>query len=153
MQKIFRNGFTLIEVLLVIAILAILASVVIIAINPSRQLGTARDAQRLSDVYAILGALHQYAANNDGSFPSEITTENKEICKTQSVSCVGLYDLSMLTTEERYLVSMPEDPLCPRDSAYCSEDGTGYFVAKTENGRVRVSAPSVELADDMVVTR
>jgi len=66
-QKHTQTGFTLIEVLLVIAIMSILASVVIIAINPARQLADARDAERLSDVYAIMNALHQYAADNDGS--------------------------------------------------------------------------------------
>lgn len=153
MKHASQKGFTLIEVLLVIAILAILAAVVIVAINPSKQLASARDAQRMSDVYSILNAIHQYAVDNDGEYPAEITTDNREICKTTSVTCIDETDLTVLTENETYLVSVPEDPLCPFDSAYCSENGTGYFVELTDGGRISVSAPSVETKDDISVTR
>lgn len=53
------RGFTLIELLLVIGIVAILASIVIVAINPTRQLAQARNAQRHSDVRTILDAVRQ----------------------------------------------------------------------------------------------
>ena len=46
-MKLFRNikaGFTLIELLLVIGIIATLASIVILAINPQKQLAAATDA-------------------------------------------------------------------------------------------------------------
>ncbi len=147
-----KKGFTLIEVLLVIAILAILASIVIVAINPAKQFSTARDAQRQSDVYAILNALHRYALDNEGAFPEALTVEEYEICKTGSLSCEGLYDLSDLTAQELYLVSIPEDPQCGATEANCSVNGTGYFVGLTENGRVTVSAYGAENGD-ITVTR
>ena len=147
-----KKGFTLIEVLLVIAILAILAGIVIVAINPAKQFSSARDAQRQSDVYAILNALHQYALDNEGAFPEEITTEEYEICRTGSLSCEGLYDLSDLTAEEMYLVSIPQDPQCAATDANCSENGTGYFLNLTSNGRVTVSAYGAENGE-ITVTR
>ena len=49
-----KNGFTLIEVLLVVAIIGILAAIVIIAINPRKQLGDPNDATRRADVTTIL---------------------------------------------------------------------------------------------------
>jgi type IV pilus assembly protein PilA len=143
-KDVSKSGFTLIEVLLVIAILAILASIVIIAINPAKQFASARDAQRLSDVYSILNALHQYALDNEGAFPDALTTEELEICRTDSIACEGLYDLSALTADELYLVSMPLDPQCTEGSANCSENGTGYFVGLTDSGRVTVNAYGAE---------
>lgn len=47
------GGFTLVELLIVIAILAILAAAVVIVLNPSELMAQARDAQRTTDVKAI----------------------------------------------------------------------------------------------------
>ena len=58
-QKVSR-GFTLLELLIVIAILAILAAVVIIVLNPAQTLAQARDAQRLSDLSTIKSAISLY---------------------------------------------------------------------------------------------
>ncbi|MDE2019519.1 MAG: prepilin-type N-terminal cleavage/methylation domain-containing protein [Patescibacteria group bacterium] len=53
-----RKGFTLIEILIVVAIIAILASVVLIGLGPSQQSG--RDARRLSDLHEVQNALELY---------------------------------------------------------------------------------------------
>lgn len=57
-----RSGFTLIEILVVVFIIALLASIVIINVNQSRL--RARDARRLSDMENIRNALEFYYESN-----------------------------------------------------------------------------------------
>ncbi|MFH1188623.1 MAG: LamG-like jellyroll fold domain-containing protein [bacterium] len=69
------SGFTLLEILLVVAAIGILAGVVVIAINPAKQLAEARNAQRRADVEALLEAVYQYSIDNNGNFPAGIDTQ------------------------------------------------------------------------------
>ena len=71
MSKVTKaRGFTLIEILVVIGLIAILAAIVLIAINPARQFAQARNSQRESNVNTILNAIGQRIADNKGLFPA-----------------------------------------------------------------------------------
>ncbi len=149
-----RAGFTLLEVLLVVAIIAILAGIVILAINPSKQLADARNAQRKVDVNTILNATYQYALDNNGAIPSTIPTgtcggaTTNEICATGAASCTGLVDLTVLTTNQKYVVSIPTDP-----SGATTTNGTGYHTTKSANNRITVCAVTTENGSTPSVTR
>lgn len=140
-----QKGFTLLEILLVVAAIAILAGIVILAINPSKQLADTRNAQRQADVNTILNAAYQYAVDNNGTIPAAITTTQTEICRT--ASCSGLIDLGVLTANQKYIVAIPADP------TGSSTNGAGYEIVKSANGRITVSAPDAEEGEVIGVTR
>jgi type IV pilus assembly protein PilA len=142
------EGFTLIELLLVIGIIAILASIVIVAINPTKQLGDARNAQRRSDVNTILNAVYQYSIDNNGTIPTTIATTAGYVCKTNAVSCTGGIDLTVLTASGRYLTRIPVDPQEPTAST-----GSYYTIVRDNNNRITVVAPRAEQGASITVTR
>lgn len=159
-MKLFRKattarqgGFTLLEVLLVVAIIAILAGIVIIAINPSKNLADTRNSTRRADVNTIINAIYQYSLDQNGALPpagtgAGITLSDTEICETGG-TCAGLVDLGVLTASGTYLVSIPPDPRCPAD---CDANGVGYTVARDANNRLIVKAPLAE-GETIQVTR
>ena len=65
-----RKGFTLIEMLIVVAIVGILASVVLIGLGPTQRSG--RDARRLADLKQVQTGLELYYQKN-GSYPNTTT--------------------------------------------------------------------------------
>lgn len=134
-----QKGFTLIELLVVLGIIAILAAIVIIAVNPARQFAISRNTVRDANINTILSATWQYAIDNQGNLPANITETAGEICKTGVSSCAGLVDLSVLTADGKYVVKIPEDPKAG------TGNGTGYWIQKMTNGRIKVTAPNAEL--------
>jgi prepilin-type N-terminal cleavage/methylation domain-containing protein len=136
MKKFQANkGFTLIEILVVIGIIAILAAIVLIAINPARQFRQANNSQRTANVNAILNAIGQYMADNQGTPPPGIGGEiDTPLCD------------ALLT---KYLPALPTDPSSPSkggaiEKADCDDIDAGDVKYETENnsGRITVSAPS-----------
>ena len=149
-----KRGFTLIELLVVIGILAILLAITLIAINPARQFQQANDAKRSSDVNAILNAVGQYAADNNGALPAGIpdTVAGAALIGND----VGEVDIcAALVTQ--YLAALPVDPTTGTgapitDCATVSYD-TGYSIVRsTTDNRVTVSATG-QITNPISVTR
>lgn len=137
-----RSGFTLIELLIVIGIIGTLASVTIVAINPNKQLLSAKDAARLNMVRALQNALSQYSIDN-GSFPAGVpTVTTKPLCKqgvTGDATCVNL-DTALVPT---YIAQIPQD------SAETRANYSGYMVL-INKGRPEVTASYLGLSNGLV---
>lgn len=144
MQK-SHPAFALIELLLVLGILAVLAGIVILAMNPGKQFAELRNAQRRNDLTTILTAVYQYQSDR-GAFPPDIKATAKGICRTGAASCHNGVSLSLLSGS--ILPHIPSDPLA-------SETGTGtdYTILKTRDNHITVSAPRAENGASLSETR
>lgn len=69
------TGFTLVELLIAVAILGILSAGVLIAINPVKRQNQAKDAQVKSDIGQIATAAQSYFSSGGvGSYPLDLAT-------------------------------------------------------------------------------
>lgn len=112
------QGFTLVELLIVIAIIAILAAVVVLIINPLELTRRGRDATRISDLANLQSAINVAA--------QEATASGTDIL------CVGGLTGGVCTGK-----SYPETPSVTRKS-----DGTGW-VKVNLGAQKSVSVPTL----------
>jgi prepilin-type N-terminal cleavage/methylation domain-containing protein len=127
-----KRGFTLIEILIVVAIIAILASVVLVGLGPTQQAG--RDARRLSDLREAQNALELYFSKC-GYYPGPVVASNSP-CGPWSQNPNGWASLTTALTGSGIGVgTMPDDPTAGHDYYYSTTgDGSSYIIAaKLEN--------------------
>ena len=94
------KSFTLIELLIVIAILAILAAAVVIVLNPGELLAEARDSERTSSVQSIRKAIDLFTLDNS-SFGS-LNTVYISIPDASSSTCGSVSGLPTLPSGWSY---------------------------------------------------
>ncbi|MFA5947378.1 MAG: prepilin-type N-terminal cleavage/methylation domain-containing protein [Candidatus Gracilibacteria bacterium] len=149
-----KKGFTLVELIIVIAIVAILAAVAFVAVDPARRLHESRNAARWTNVTSISDTLNTYYTDNDGVFPDILDTETgpkyfmigtcdagaaEADCAAVTVGVgesfnAACSDLTDLVTGN-YLNKVPVEDIGTFDGAK-----TGYFVFKPASGPLRVGA-------------
>ena len=156
-MKKLQKGFTLVELLVVIGILAILTAVVLVAVNPGRQLIQARDTQRKADVNTISSAIIAYIADpsSDGAFPPSIILFGAAnmMCPPDlaaadaTIGTAGDVNLDA-DLNPLYIGGIPVDP--GNDAT-----NTGYTMCINDvaNKRFTVKAPEAEGGTPILVTR
>lgn len=126
-----RKGFTLIEILVVVAIIAILASIVIVELGPAQQSG--RDARRLSDLKSVQNALEFYY-QKCGFYPGGVNCGTGNPSTWGSGSTPNANSLAYVLENSGVGVTanqFPVDPSAPqRTYAYgVSSGNSGYILA------------------------
>ncbi|MDP3792189.1 MAG: type II secretion system protein [bacterium] len=150
MKKIGKqSGFTLIEILVVIGIIAILAAVVIVALNPARQFAQARNTQRSSNVNTILNAVSQRMVDNKGIWNTTCTGPVTVVLASSATNIgtgAGFTNLDPCVAPT-YVVSIPFDP------SGGTAASSGYHIWKDTGDRIHVKAVKAELQEVIEVAR
>ncbi len=133
------KGFTLIELLIVIGIIAILASGVIVAINPGRQFEQARNSTRWQHMNTIANAVYSYAVENNGNLPDcddggGTPLSDGDNTERDVSNCVDL--------TPDYMNEFPSDP----------SDGENYEI-KSEDGSTITLTSTASEADEVTLTK
>lgn len=115
-----RRGFTIVELLIVVVVIAILAAVTIVAFNGV--VSRSQDSRRQDDAQAITKALQLYYIDN-GSYPtsSGSTTINNFWSTTADASWANLQ--SQLS---KYISTLPTDPANITGVSPLGASGRGY---------------------------
>src|SRR3989344_2922920 len=109
MRNRSTSGFTLIEVVITVVILAVLLTIVISAINPTKYLAGARDTQRKSNLIAILNVIGQRTADNKGIFETGCDAGAIPGTATKMATGGGNYDIGPCLVPV-YMPNLPFDP-------------------------------------------
>jgi prepilin-type N-terminal cleavage/methylation domain-containing protein len=159
-----RNGFTLVELLIVIAIIAIMAAAVYVALDPLRRFQDSRDSRRSADVESIISALKLYQVDNKGAnfmainfltagnvymMGSAMSGCNGLACDTpvtSSTSCVNIAGLA----NAGYLASMP---ISPNGVNSYGVGLTGYTISRASNGIITIRSCESENTDEILASR
>jgi len=150
-----NKGFTIIELLIVTAIIGILASVLTMIINPARQLAKGRDTQRRTDIFTILSAVYQYSTEHSGELPDtdgDPETSNFPTtltCIGTGVSCFNLGSAGDVgeTIVPIYLGNIPYDP------SEGDATNTQYYIYVDEYNRLHASASGETVDGGITVDR
>ncbi len=124
--------------------MGILASIVIVMLNPKDQIDAAHDAQRKVDVNTIVDAVHQFQIDEwrlprRGSIGT-ITSTPTEICEvvsqSQAAACAIPPPARSFLGElvPAYITKIPQDP----DDT--DAKGTGYYIWQSADERINVRA-------------
>jgi prepilin-type N-terminal cleavage/methylation domain-containing protein len=111
-----QAGFTIVELLIVVVVIAILAAITIVSFNGIQT--RARDSARDSAVHTIRTALENYANINGGVYPNA--------CGTASFGCDSSKLSSSLTPD--YINSVPPDPTSGATIDYVVSTGFGGYA-------------------------
>jgi len=153
-----EQGFTLIELLVVIGILAILLAITLIAINPTKHFQDSRNAQRQSDVVAILDGIYEYEAANSGTTPATLASVSTNSGTPSPIASSGSGFVNPCADlVPTYLADLPKDPSTGTRVAATTCGGaysSGYTIYKSAtSNRFTVTAPAAENSVSISVTR
>jgi prepilin-type N-terminal cleavage/methylation domain-containing protein len=128
-QKIIA-GFTLVELMVAIAVIGILIGAAFTFLNPAAQLKKARDSRRKRELNEYRVGLEAYSTANDGLYP---------VHSTQVEADVELCD-DLTSAPIAYLDACPSDPI--------DADLYIYYYRSTATGDSAVLSTGLEISSN-----
>ena len=116
MKSFVFRGFTLVELIIAIAVIGVLSGVLVTVINPVGQINKANDGKRKADIAALQSALEQYRFDNS-SYPATI-----------SAGCGA--GTSFSSGGITYLQTVPCDPGGSTPYHYAVDSTTGNYCLR-----------------------
>ncbi len=134
MKTLKEKGYTLVEIIIVIAIMTIFILIILILMNPGERMAEARDSMRMSHTNYLNLALNAYYIDSNGSWGElEIKEELTEICNTSkegtTANVCDLYEdlIDITAVIEEGSSTFPVDP---QGGDHESGWGSGYYISK-----------------------
>lgn len=139
MKKTALKGFTLVELLIVIAIIAILAAIVVLIINPLELTRRGRDAARLSDLANLQQAINVAVQEATGSTnailcvpgTANACTGKSTDASSQLANGTGWVKVNLGNQGAVSIGTLPKDPQDTTSNhyTYCADTGANGNVA------------------------
>lgn len=134
-----HKGFTLIELMVVIAIIGILATIIMVSFSAVQQ--RARDGQRKADLRQIQSALELYKADN-GVYPTYLAN-----CPVGAPTFMGNDTDVVSPCSTIYMQTIPVDPKTKLDYKYiATQSGTDPNSSTITDSNCTATDPCVRYA-------
>ncbi|MDQ5938722.1 MAG: Prepilin-type N-terminal cleavage/methylation protein [Patescibacteria group bacterium] len=130
-------GFTLIQMVVTVAVLAIIVGTIMYNEDPEKRIGQGRDAQRIVELDAITSAIANYQLEYH-TLPSDLAIaslgigEKRVLCSTAaSLSCDGQVADCVVVDDPNFLGK--HLPVLPVDPGKTATTDTGYYITRADN--------------------
>lgn len=138
-----KKGFTLLELLIVIGILAVLATVTVLVINPLEYIKQSRDAKRIADFVALNKALQLFSSEkNDPLLLGASTVVYISLPDNASSTC-GSYTLPNLPSPWQYH--------CSSDVNLKNVNGTGWLPVNLTSISIGSPLPTLPVDPNNII--
>ena len=163
-----RQGFTLVELLIVIAIIAIIAAVVFVALDPLTRFKDSRDSTRWQEVAELMNAIKIDQVDNGGYYIAAVSNtvsgevymvtdgvisngcdDENNFCDTDVTDDDNCVDLSSLVTGG-YIGDVP---VSSNGLGTWTSTTTGYTLQRDSTGILTVRACESENSSEIWVAR
>ena len=130
-SRVKLSGFTIVEILIVVVVIAILASISMVAYGGVQ--ARARDAQRQQDTRIIAQALEMYYLDN-GNYPAASCSANCVVNEGWSTTNDGSWSNLASALVPKYISELPSDPKPTTGSSPVQSGNYGYAYFRSRSG-------------------